>query len=57
MHHIKFQIIHMKSCQQNVKLMTDLIQKFNCLETVFMTLFWTNILQRVNITSKKLQSV
>lgn len=50
----------MKSYQQygqNVKLMADLIQKFNYLETVFMTLFWTNILQRVNIISKKLQSV
>lgn len=34
-----------------------LLKKINCLETVFMTIFWTNILERVNKTSKKLQSV
>lgn len=41
----------------STKCKSYLIQKFHCLETVFMALFWTNILQRVNITSKKLQSV
>jgi len=34
-----------------------LLKKINRLETVFMTIFWTNILERVNKTSKKLQSV
>lgn len=34
-----------------------LLKKLNRLETVFMTIFWTNILDRVNKTSKKLQSV
>jgi len=54
MHYIKFQIPNRNEKPSTKCEAVGLLKKLNRLETVFITIFWTNILDRVNKTSKKL---